>query len=208
MKKVKIKICGMKEKHNINSLVQLPIDYLGFIFYPPSQRYIGDLDIATLAIPDSIQKVGVFVNEETHKVDKMAKRQQLDILQLHGDETPDTCAKLKEKDHKIIKAFGVDGDFEWGYLHGFLDFVDYFLFDTKSSQYGGTGHTFDWQTLSSYPFDKPFFLSGGIGADNCEEACNLKDKNLFGVDLNSKLEITPGIKDINLIENMFKTILK
>ncbi len=196
---MRIKVCGMKEAENIEGLSNLDIDFIGFIFYKKSPRFINE----SLNISDFryLKKVGVFVDADIDYVQKMAFAKKLDYVQLHGTENIFYCQQLKKEGLKIIKAFSVDENFSFTITQAYKYFVDYFLFDTKGKNPGGNGFTFDWQLLKNYKEDIPFFLSGGISEDNVKEIKSLKLKNLYGLDLNSKFEIEPGLKDINKIKN-------
>lgn len=207
MSQIKIKVCGMRDKDNINLLLEYPVDFMGFIFYKKSKRYIQDLKIKELEIPSTIKKVGVFVNEHSTNILELAEKHQLDIIQLHGTEKPHDCRTIKNEGYLIIKAFGINSSFDWNVLTDYKDFVDFFLFDTQSSQYGGTGKTFDWEILKKYTLHTPYFLSGGIGLDNIIKTFQIKDSRLYALDINSKFEDTPGIKNIKLIDQLFKRIL-
>lgn len=201
--KPKIKVCGMKYTSNIQELIELSPDYMGFIFYPKSPRYIGD-EIAPEwmdNLPDHIKKVGVFVNSTMTDLEKKAKAYRLDYIQLHGTETPEECKILKEKGYKIIKAFGVDESFDFVSCRSYKPFVEYFLFDTKSSSYGGSGKAFNWQLLENYPCKIPFFLSGGISGENMYELNKIAHPYLHAIDLNSKFEKKPGLKDIHQLKS-------
>lgn len=190
----------MKVPKNIEEIVKRPLDYIGFIFYPKSNRFVGDLDISRLQIPSHIQKTGVFVNEKVENTQELAEKYQLDVLQLHGTEKPKECQILKESGYTLIKAFGVHADFNWDVLKAYEEHVDFFLFDTQSPIYGGTGKTFDWAILKTYPSEKFYFLSGGIGPDNFQEAYGLADERLYALDINSRFETEAGIKNIELID--------
>lgn len=193
----KLKICGMKDPENIQEIVALSPDFLGFIFWEPSQRFC---DLKTLPnIPETIQKVGVFVNPGLMEVFLTAKKKQLDYVQLHGKEKPEFCKKLKKLNIKIIKAFSVDENFDFKIMKKYLDVADYFLLDTKGKNPGGNGVTFDWNLLEQYPYDKPYFLSGGIGLEQMNPLkAFLKTKaaqHCFVIDINSRFERAPGIKN-------------
>ncbi|MGB7528840.1 phosphoribosylanthranilate isomerase [Sphingobacterium cellulitidis] len=203
-KELLIKVCGMKEPDNISQLLELPIHYIGHIFYQKSARYVGDL--ANLDISKNIKKTGVFVNSSIAEILESVNRLSLKAVQLHGDETAEMASALKSEGLEVIKAFGIDEEFDWKQLESFVDHVDFFLFDSKSPAYGGTGKAFNWQKLKEYPFEKPYFLSGGLSLDNLEEAINFEDKRLVGLDLNSKFEIEPGLKDIEKLKLALKTI--
>lgn len=203
-KELLVKVCGMKEEQNILQLLELPIQYIGHIFYRKSSRYVGDL--ANITIANGIKKAGVFVNSDFDEIIKAAERFNLNSIQLHGHEPLELVTALKSKDFEVIKAFGIDEDFVWKQLEPYIGHVDYFLFDSKSPAYGGTGVTFNWQKLKEYPFETPYFLSGGLSLENLQEAVNFEDNKLIGLDLNSKFEIEPGLKDIEKLKLALKTI--
>lgn len=204
MATIQVKVCGMRDIDNIIELSALPIDYMGFIFYPKSARFTEHLpDVSKF--PSTVKKIGVFVNaSEAYISEKIAEG--LDGVQLHGSESPSLCAALKQQGILVIKAFGIDLDFQWSDLAAYLDVVDYFLFDTKSNNHGGTGQSFDWQKLTTYPFEKPYFLSGGLSVENMQEARSIADHRLIGLDLNSRFEIAPALKDSNKIKQALKII--
>lgn len=195
----------MREANNIEELGALPIDYVGFIFYPKSPRYVAQRPSCTL--PSSIQKVGVFVNATKEEILNKVKDFDLQVVQLHGNESPEFCAQIGQAGLCTFKAFGIDEDFDWAAGAPYIGKVDYFLFDTKSKHYGGTGLSFDWEVLKSYPYHTPYWLSGGLSTDNLVEACRFEDERLYGFDLNSKFEIEPGIKNIDLLTQAI-TIIK
>ncbi|MCW8310634.1 phosphoribosylanthranilate isomerase [Sphingobacterium thalpophilum] len=204
---VKVKVCGMKYPDNIAEVTALGVDYIGFIFYEKSKRYVGTAQreyIRNLVQP---AKVGVFVNTDLPELVDTIHNFKLDAVQLHGNETAEFCQALKaETSAIVIKAFGVDHSFDWNQLESYRDVVDYFLFDTKSSAYGGTGIPFDWSLLNQYKLDCPYFLSGGLGPDNIGEALQVDDPRLYALDLNSKFEVEPGLKDINLLTQSINNI--
>lgn len=196
--KMKLKICGMKYRDNIMETAQLRPDYLGFIFYEKSARYCN---AEIPEIPENIQKVGVFVNASLNQILHKIKQYDLQLVQLHGEETPEFCDLLKHINVQIIKAFPVDDYFNFNEIQPYEKVCDYFLFDTKGKLYGGNGIAFNWQVLKKYPSKKPFFLSGGIGLTEIEE---IKKMNLplHAVDVNSKFEIKPGLKNIELLKKI------
>lgn len=194
----------MRDLENIQQLVRLPIDYIGFIFYAKSPRFVQD-NIHT-TIPQNIKKVGVFVDEIYTTIINKVDTYGITCIQLHGNETVELCASLKQKGLEVIKAFGIDDTFDWSVLEKYLDHVDFFLFDTKSTQHGGTGQTFSWQQLRQYPYSKPYFLSGGLSMDNLEHAMAIHDDRLYALDLNSKFELEPGLKNINILTQALSII--
>lgn len=194
---MKIKICGMKYPENIKDIASLQPDYLGFIFYPNSKRFVGDgfelLDSEQLT--DDIKKVGVFVNESNDAIERIVKQYNINIIQLHGNESPHQCQDLKEKGYSVVKVFSIADDFDYSVLKDYETVTDYFLFDTKTTDYGGSGNPFNWQLLNQYSLSKPFFLSGGLGVYNVEQLLEFCHPMLYGYDFNSRLEIKPGLKD-------------
>jgi phosphoribosylanthranilate isomerase len=199
---VGLKICGMKYHENILDVSKLLPDYLGFIFYEKSSRYFnGEIP----KIPASIKKVGVFVNASSEEITSKIKKYNLDLIQLHGNETPEFCENLKQENIEIIKVFSVDDDFDYEILNEYENVSDYFLFDTKGKLHGGNGVTFNWQILEKYKSQKPLFLSGGIGI---EEISKIKTLNLpiYAIDVNSKFEIEPGLKNIKLLQDAIQLL--
>ena len=206
---VKIKVCGMKNAANIAAVSQLMPDYLGFIFYPGSKRFIGNTgeevrtEIDKLA---TVVRTGVFVNDSAGVVLDRVKEFGLDAVQLHGGESPETCLELKVAGCEVIKAFGLDESFDFSLLTKYEQVCDYFLFDTKTDSHGGSGTAFNWKLLEKYALDKPYFLSGGLGPENIEQIQSINDERLYAVDLNSKFETQPGIKDVQKLEQAFKRL--
>ncbi len=198
---MKIKICGMKFSDNIQEVAALQPDFLGFIFYKKSLRYF---DGSIPNISKSIQKVGIFVDENPENVLEIAKKHHLNYLQLHGTETPEYCKKLQEN-YKIIKAFAIDSTFNFNILKEYETICDYFLFDTKGTNHGGNGKLFDWSILEKYTSQKPYFLSGGISINEVEAIQNLKTKP-FAIDINSKFEIEPALKNKDSISKFIKKL--
>jgi indole-3-glycerol phosphate synthase len=196
----KVKVCGMKYPHNIRELSALPIDMIGLIFYEKSPRYAGDLDAKDMeTLPSSIQKTGVFVNAEKEYILAKIERYGLQQIQLHGNESPGFCRELKATGVKIIKAFPVCEAGDIAACLPYEDACDYFLFDTKTDRFGGSGEKFDWKILEAYRGVTPFFLSGGIDSADIESIRNLNHPMLYAIDLNSKFETAPGLKDINKV---------
>ena len=204
--KPKIKICGLKQPDNIREVIALQPDYIGFICYPGSKRFIDLLDADWVAGLQGVKKTGVFVDADIDAVKTAIQQYGFHVVQLHGAETPAYCAALADCGVELIKAFGIDKRFDWTILRGYETIVDYYLFDTQSAQHGGTGKRFDWTLLGGYPSDKLFFLSGGISVENITDALRLYDSRLYALDLNSRFEIAPGVKDITLLRNTLQTI--
>lgn len=189
-KRMLIKICGMKFPKNICEIGALQPDFMGFIFYPKSKRFVGDnFSVSSLEkLPKNIKKVAVFVNKNTNKVIEIVNQYGFDLVQLHGNESVETCAILKQKGIQIIKVFSVDNYFDFNETLPYETVCDYFLFDTKTDTYGGSGKAFDWQILEKYTLLKPFFLSGGLSYDNIGKIKFNNYPMLKGLDFNSKLE--------------------
>ncbi|NGM74642.1 phosphoribosylanthranilate isomerase [Sphingobacterium sp. SGL-16] len=203
-KELKIKVCGMRDADNIRQLMTLPVDYIGFIFYAKSARFVsGKPDVS---IPSSIKKVGVFVNSSKEEIQTKIQEFDLQVVQLHGDESPEFCQEIKDLGIETFKAFGIDEEFDWESIAPYDGKVDYFLFDTKSKQYGGTGQTFNWEKLQDYPYQTPYWLSGGISLENIEDAASFEDNRLYGLDLNSKFEIEPALKNIQSLTQAISII--
>ena len=202
--KLKIKVCGMKYPANIEEVQKLNPDYLGFIFYPGSPRYMVREGLAPTMeqLPASIQKVGVFVDAEISEVLEKAREYGLNLLQLHGDESPDQCERLRGEGFKVIKVFRMEENFDFSQLIPFERMVDFFLFDTKGPNYGGSGIPFDWDILKGYSLSTPYFLSGGVGPENIRLIKNMNYENLVAIDVNSRVEKEPGLKDIGKIARL------
>jgi phosphoribosylanthranilate isomerase len=205
---LKIKICGMTDRKNIEEIVESSPDYLGFIFYQGSKRYVGDFPDKSLFrnIPSPVMKAGVFVNEEPEIVNKITEDYELDLVQLHGHESVDYCNLLHNRGIKIIKAFEVNDAFDFSALEKYSEVCTYFLFDTKTGSGGGSGTKFNWGKLEEYQIDKPFFLSGGICHGDAQAIRQIKTRYLYGVDINSCFEVTPGIKETELVRKFIGEI--
>ncbi|WP_370480230.1 phosphoribosylanthranilate isomerase [Tamlana flava] len=198
---MKLKVCGMKYQDNIEQVAALQPDYLGFIFYNQSARNF-DLEYIP-KISKSIKKVGVFVDASLDLIQAKIEKHHLNSVQLHGEESPEFCDALKNEKIEIIKVFSIKDEFNFELLKPYENIVDYFLFDTKGKLPGGNGYTFNWDVLKDYPSTKPFFLSGGIGFDEVEKIKAFKSskasKYCYAMDVNSKFEIEPGLKNIELL---------
>lgn len=194
-----VKVCGMTRSDNIKDVEDLGIDMMGFIFYEKSKRFVS---IKPDYLPVKAKRVGVFVNSKIEDVCKTAAEYNLDYIQLHGGESPEYCRILNEKKYKLIKAFPISVKDDFNKTQYYESVCKYFLFDTKSKQYGGSGLSFDWNILQSYTGSIPFLLSGGIGIDNLDALKTITHKQYAGIDLNSRFEIEPGLKDIKQL-NIF-----
>ena len=203
---MKIKVCGLKYPENIKAVTALSPDYVGFIFYSKSPRFVDEVPVPALAdIPAGINKVAVFVNETAENVRYIIDKYNFDFIQLHGDESPAFCKALKE-DAIVIKAFGISKGFDFAQLSKYKNKADMFLFDTKTDTHGGSGQTFDWDMLDNYELDIPFFISGGLSHENIEQAAAITHPAFYGLDLNSKFELSPGVKDIDKLRIAFNSI--
>lgn len=205
----------MKQPQNISEVAALQPDYMGFIFYEKTPRFFeGEIP----QIPSAIKKTGVFVDATAEFISDKIKKHELRAIQLHGNESPELCRRIKkgfpEEDIKIIKVFSVKEEFDFSRLKAYEDVVDFFLFDTKGKTKGGTGKTFNWKVLKNYPSSTPFFLSGGIGLEEAGEINKLqayfqekgKENLLHAVDVNSRFEIEPGLKDSASIKKFIEQI--
>ncbi len=196
----------MREPENIREVASLRPDYMGFIFFEKSKRFVGKNFMVPNDFPKEIMRVGIFVNENVDTILKMVHSHQLDFVQLHGNEPVDECKFLKESGARLIKVFSMDSGFDFNTTKQFAPYADYFLFDTKTAGYGGSGKLFDWDLLKKYDQQVPFFLSGGLSDENIRQVAEIKNKNLYAVDVNSRVETTPGLKNSNKIKSI-KAIL-
>ena len=203
MKKLLVKVCGLTEPSNIQAISDLGVDMLGFIFYPPSPRYVvgkaTGKEIAALGANQ--KKVGVFVNETIANMTAIAAEYGLEALQLHGQESPETCLALKPN-FTVLKAFPIAEAADFDLTKSYEGTCDYFLFDTKGPSHGGNGFAFDWSILEAYGGNTPFLLSGGISPEDGEKINQINHPKMAGVDLNSRFEMQPGVKDIALFKNL------
>ncbi len=186
----------MKYKANIEAIAALKPDYMGFIFSENSPRHMNE---PLSEIPQGIKKVGVFVDTSLENVKKTTQAYGLDLVQLHGQESPEFCRELQNKAGKIIKVFSIKNTFDFGQLARYESCVDYFLFDTKGPNPGGNGYCFDWTVLENYNLKTPYFLSGGIGCDKIKVLNEFRKsasaEHCHAIDVNSKFELKPAVKD-------------
>jgi len=205
---MKIKVCGMKDPENMRALAELPIDMMGMVFYEKSPRCVDERDAGKInALSMTIPKVGVFVDATKGTIVNKVKRFRLQLVQLHGHESPEFCKELRKSGIKIIKAFQIKMSEDLNVCLPYEDCCDYFLFDTPTSKYGGSGNKFDWEILSAYSGTTPFILSGGISPEDAEIVKHLDFPQLFAIDLNSRFEVAPGIKDIESIRRFLSGIM-
>ncbi|MDE5922713.1 MAG: phosphoribosylanthranilate isomerase [Muribaculum sp.] len=195
-----IKVCGMKEADNIRNVAALTPMMMGFIFYPESPRYAGDLDADVVrSLPGHVRPVGVFVNSEEHEVVGICWRYGIKIAQLHGNESPAMCSSLRRQGFTVFKAVGIATAADFSVLAEYEGCVDMFLFDTKSPLHGGTGCKFDHSLLDKYVLDVPYLLSGGIGPDDVDSVVSAMRPGMAGIDINSRFEIAPGVKNLRAL---------
>jgi len=193
-----IKTCGMRDADNIRAVSELGIDWMGFIFWAPSSRYVSE---KPTFLPTRQKRVGVFVDARIEEVKSKADEYALDLIQLHGSESPAFCERLKANSRQqLIKAFNIATQEDLEQTIPYEGLVDYFLFDTKAKMVGGNGTQFDWSILSAYQGNTPFLLSGGIGPDDAEKVRNFHHPQLAGIDLNSRFELSPALKDIEKLK--------
>ncbi|WP_111671822.1 phosphoribosylanthranilate isomerase [Algoriphagus litoralis] len=196
---MEIKVCGMRELENIHELIsKMKPDWMGLIFYPKSARFVSDEKAAELK-EIQLKKVGVFVNESEEEMLRKVAEFNLSAIQLHGNESVELVKSLSEKsDCELWKVISVGDQVDWKTLEDYLPYVNKFLFDTATATHGGSGKKFDWEILQTYPFDKGFLLSGGLDDESADEVLALRQRipQLQGVDLNSKFEDAPGLKNI------------
>jgi len=207
-KKLKIKVCGMRDPENISQVCKSMPDFLGFIFFNRSSRFVGEDPNPSIFnnVSDGIVKVGVFVNERPEKIISLQKKYHLGLVQLHGNESPEECKKIRECNIKVTKVFSVGEDFDFNILKKYETFADYFLFDTKGKLYGGNGKKFNWSVLNRYKGPLPFFLSGGISPSDAEEIKEFNHKFCFAVDVNSGFEIKSAYKDSKKVAGFIQSV--
>lgn len=203
-----VKICGMVESENIMAVAELRPDIIGFIFYPRSPRFAGELLKAEILsiLPPGIRKAGVFVNADFITIMDTVRKYSLDIIQLHGIETPDLCRRIKDTGTEVIKVFNISRNIDFKTVEQFIPYADYFLFDTTTENHGGSGKKFDWKLLDRYEKEHPFFLSGGITPTDSDKILGITHHAFHGIDLNSRFEIKPGLKDINKLKEFINLI--
>jgi len=216
---MKIKVCGLREPENIAAIVGLGVDYIGFIFYEESKRYVGNTKLKAWLedngeLLNNTKKVGVFVNAGMDTLLNAVHDYQLDYVQLHGNESPGYCQELQLlwsvstlKKAKLAKAFSIDTNFDFDSTTAYAGTCDLFVFDTGGqSEHGGTGVKWDWKKLEEYKGNTPFLLSGGIGPEDVRRIRLLEHPSLAGIDVNSKFEVSPALKDVGLLRDFVSQI--
>ena len=195
------KVCGMRNAENIREVSALGIDLMGFIFWPKSSRYVAE---SPSYLPTDCKRVGVFVDATLEDIRQHIHDYQLDIVQLHGHESPEFAKALKPA--MIIKAFNIATAEDLAQTIPYEGIVDFFLFDTKAQLPGGSGEQFDWSVLSQYEGTTPFLLSGGIGPDVAERIKAFHHERCIGIDLNSRFELAPALKDVNRLKDFLNAL--
>lgn len=197
------KVCGMRDPDNIKETLTLRPDFMGFIFYEKSPRFIGNNpDILKNIVFDETKKVGVFVNHSFSQIVSFVKDFNLDMIQLHGDEGVELVEKLKIEGIPVIKVLRIKDTLPESEMRKFSPLIDYFLFDTQTEKYGGSGIKFNWSLLKSYNLPNPYFLSGGLDLEAVEQLNIRAFPGLKAIDLNSKFEIEPGLKSVEKLKEV------
>ena len=191
----------MRDAQNIRDVESLGVDWIGMIFWPKSKRYVAEVPSY---LPENLKKVGVFVDSTLDDILQHISDYQLDIIQLHGQESPDFAKALKP--HTIIKAFNIEKADDLLQTEKYEGIADYFLFDTKGKMVGGNGQKFDCSVLTAYQGKTPFLLSGGIGPEDAESVRSFHHPRCIGIDLNSRFESEPGFKDINQLKTFINKL--
>jgi phosphoribosylanthranilate isomerase len=205
---MQVKVCGLKYPDNLLDVVDLKPDYIGFIFYENSRRFISKkVNYKILEqIPGSIKRIGVFVNEDIEVLEMIVNLYELDFVQLHGDESPSYCNEVANKGIRVIKAFSIGTKSDFKEVQNYVSASEFFLFDTKGELRGGNGSKFNWELLTEYDLEIPFLLSGGIGLDDIESINKLSHDMLLAVDINSRFELESGVKDIQKLKKFINKV--
>ena len=204
-----IKVCGMSDSDNIRNVSTLYPMMMGFIFWRGSKRFAGDIDpVVVRSLPSFIRPVAVFVNESIDIIIDTVSKFNINIIQLHGDEPPEVCQQLKQLGYIVFKAIGLASENDFANLESYVGSVDLFVFDTKSDARGGTGKAFRRSILQSYPLSVPFLLSGGIRPTDAQSIAQHLYPHMVGIDINSRFENPPYIKDVKLLTNFILQLRK
>ena len=198
----------MRNPENIQDVLTAAPNYLGYIFYPKSKRYVGENPNPDIfeRMPASTQKVAVFVNEDLEKVRSICQNYHIEVAQFHGNESPEYCQQVRQSGLLVFKAFSVDQQFDFLQLEEYQDAVDFFLFDTKGKVPGGTGLKFDWEILKNYQLAVPFFLSGGIKPGDVDALRIFNHPQLVALDINSGFELEPALKNVTKVRTFINQI--
>lgn len=201
MSNLKLKVCGLRD--NAQAVIDtVRPDMAGFIYYNKSPRYVGDLDVSSISAKS---KVGVFVNEDIEQVKSIISKDKLDMVQLHGTEAVAYCKALKSQ-VAVIKVFSGNDQINPKELEDYAEAIDFYLFDTRDENFGGTGKAFDWGNLKALKLKKPVILSGGIGLAEAKKVIELADLDIYAIDVNSRFEIKPGLKNLELLKDLKEQI--
>lgn len=203
-----VKVCGLKHADNLAEVVEAKPDMVGFIFFPQSPRYVEESAAKALSHTSvgNTHRVGVFVDSNLQHIEQTVARFGLDAVQLHGSETPQLCEQLKQRGLTVIKAFRVGEEYSFTETELYVGSCNLFLFDAVGSRAGGNGIPFQWNLLDSYSANVPFLLSGGIGEEHLSAIKALKHPLLLGVDINSRFEVVPGVKDAVRVKKFIKML--
>ena len=210
---MELKVCGITQLEQLLALQEIGVDYAGLIFYEGSPRFIGAHNLEASILKQNeitIKRIGVFVNAKEDEILKAVQDWKLEMVQLHGEESPVFCEKISNH-VKTIKAFRVKEEESLAYkVAPYENAVEYYLFDAMGKQYGGTGNKFDWKVIAEANIQKPYFLSGGLGPDDVADiqAFTQTNSNCFAIDVNSRFEVKPGIKNIEIVKTFAESLLK
>lgn len=204
-----IKVCGMRDTANINAVAELEPSFMGFIFHEESPRCaLGISPQLLMGLPGRITPVGVFVNKPAAYIDEICRSHGIATVQLHGDESPEDCRALLHLGYRVFKAIPVTADIDWESYRPYENAVSMFVLDSKSAARGGSGQKFDWSVLHHYPLSTPYLLGGGLSPDDSPAILEKTYPGMAGVDLNSRFEEAPGIKDISLLKPFIVSLRK
>lgn len=207
MRDMKIKVCGMRDAANVAEVASLGPDYMGFIFYPHSPRFCGGIDPEIVrGLPEGVTPVAVTVNMPEEEILGLARIYGFRTFQLHGEESPEKCRRLRDMGYTVIKAVSVKSGESFSRFRKYEGAVDYLLIDTPTSSRGGSGLKFDWSLLEGYDLDIPFILSGGIAPGDGPEILSLSHPLMAGIDINSRFETAPALKSASLLRNFFNEL--
>ncbi len=202
---IKIKVCGVTNLENMNQWIDAKPDWIGINFYKKSKRFVSPTNARAFA-PLHIKKIAIFVNANLLQVLRCCRLINADIVQLHGTESPNFCASVRRMGLTVIKSIGISDQKDFEIAANYDQHVDYFLFDTKTKDFGGSSEKFDWSLLKQYLGSTPFFLSGGLDHDDVDKIRLLNHPQFYAIDINSRFEILPGIKNSTLVKTFIQTL--